>query len=331
MQLVCPAGSLPALKAAVRQGADAVYVGFRDDTNARHFAGLNLDDKQLENGIAFAQQHNKHIYIAVNTYAQPDGWNRWQRAVDQAADLGVNALIAADPGVLAYASTHHPQLNLHLSVQGSATNAAALAFYQQRYNIKRAVLPRVLSLAQVKHVASQTTVPIEVFAFGSLCIMAEGRCHLSSYLTGESPNLCGVCSPAKAVRWSNEDGELTSRLNEVLIDRYSEGESAGYPTLCKGRFMVNGKRFHALEEPTSLDTMDLIPELAKIGVSAVKIEGRQRSPAYVEQVTRVWRAALDSHKKAPEHYTVEPVWRDTLAGLSEGSQTTLGAYHRAWQ
>ena len=331
MQLVCPAGSLPALKAAVRQGADAVYVGFRDDTNARHFAGLNLDDKQLESGVAFAHQHNKHVYIAVNTYAQPEGWSRWQRAVDQAADLGVNALIAADPGVLAYATNQHPQLNLHLSVQGSATNAAALAFYQERYNIKRAVLPRVLSLAQVKHVASQSPVPIEVFAFGSLCIMAEGRCHLSSYLTGESPNLCGVCSPAKAVRWSNEDGELTSRLNEVLIDRYSEGESAGYPTLCKGRFMVNGQRFHALEEPTSLDTMDLIPELAKIGVSAVKIEGRQRSPAYVEQVTRVWRAALDSHRQAPEQYKVEPIWRQTLAGLSEGSQTTLGAYHRAWQ
>ena len=331
MQLVCPAGSLPALKAAVRQGADAVYVGFRDDTNARHFAGLNLDDKQLESGVAFAHQHNKHVYIAVNTYAQPDGWNRWQRAVDQAADLGVNALIAADPGVLAYATNHLPLLYLHLSVQGSATNAAALAFYQERYNIKRAVLPRVLSLAQVKHVASQSPVPIEVFAFGSLCIMAEGRCHLSSYLTGESPNLCGVCSPAKAVRWSNEDGELTSRLNEVLIDRYSEGESAGYPTLCKGRFMVNGQRFHALEEPTSLDTMDLIPELAKIGVSAVKIEGRQRSPAYVEQVTRVWRAALDSHRQAPEQYKVESIWRQTLAGLSEGSQTTLGAYHRAWQ
>lgn len=331
MQLVCPAGSLPALKAAVRQGADAVYVGFRDDTNARHFAGLNFNDKQLESGIAYAQQHNKHVYIAVNTYAQSEGWQRWQRAVDQAADLGVNALIAADPGVLAYASKQHPQLNLHLSVQGSATNAAALAFYQDRYNIQRAVLPRVLSLAQVKLVASQSPVPIEVFAFGSLCIMAEGRCHLSSYLTGESPNLCGVCSPAKDVRWSNEEGELTSRLNNVLIDRYSEGESAGYPTLCKGRFMVNGQRFHALEEPTSLDTMDLIPELAKIGVSAVKIEGRQRSPAYVEQVTQVWRAALDSHRRAPERYLVELIWRQTLAGLSEGSQTTLGAYHRAWQ
>jgi len=331
MQLVCPAGSLPALKAAVRQGADAVYVGFRNDTNARHFSGLNLDDKQLESGLQLIRQQGRQLYIAVNTYAQPDGWARWQRAVDQAAALGVDALIAADPGVLAYASRRHPSLNLHLSVQGSATNAAALALYQQRYGIRRAVLPRVLSLAQVRQVAEKSPVPIEVFAFGSLCIMAEGRCHLSSYLTGESPNLCGVCSPAKAVRWQEDAEGLSSRLNGVLIDRYGKDESAGYPTLCKGRFLVNGQRFHALEEPTSLNTLDLIPQLAAIGVSAVKIEGRQRSPAYVEQVTRVWRAALDAYARAPQSFTVQPQWRSALDSLSEGSQTTLGAYHRSWQ
>ena len=331
MQLVCPAGSLPALKAAVRQGADAIYVGFRDDTNARHFAGLNFDEKQLDKGLQLIREQGREPYVAATTYPQPQAWSRWQRAVDRAADLGADALICADPGVLAYACRRHPNLKLHLSVQGSATNAAALAFYQERYGIRRAVLPRVLSLKQVKQVAAGSPVPIEVFAFGSLCIMAEGRCHLSSYLTGDSPNLCGVCSPAKAVRWGEEPEGLTSRLNNVLIDRYGAGESAGYPTLCKGRFLVNGQRFHALEEPTSLNTLDLIPELAAIGVSAMKIEGRQRSPAYVEQVTRVWRAALDSYLKAPQRYAVQPGWREVLAGLSEGSQTTLGAYHRAWQ
>lgn len=331
MQLVCPAGSLPALKAAVRQGADAIYVGFRDDTNARHFAGLNLDEKQLQTGLELIRKEGRKLYVAVNTYAQPGGWQRWQRAVDHAAELGVNALIAADPGVLAYACKHHPDLNLHLSVQGSATNAAALSLYQQRYNIRRAVLPRVLSLAQVRQVAEKSTVPLEVFAFGSLCIMAEGRCHLSSYLTGESPNLCGVCSPAKAVRWQEDADGLSSRLNGVLIDRYAKDEPAGYPTLCKGRFMVNGQRFQALEEPTSLNTLDLIPQLAAIGIKAVKIEGRQRSPAYVEQVTRVWRAALDAYARAPQSFSVQPQWRSALATLSEGSQTTLGAYHRSWQ
>ncbi|TRO16155.1 U32 family peptidase [Ectopseudomonas mendocina] len=329
MHLVCPAGSLPALKAALNQGADAIYVGFRDDTNARHFAGLNLDERQLDTGLQLIRQRGRQLYVAVNTYAQAQGWKRWQRAVDQAAALGVDALIAADPGVLAYASRHHPDLSLHLSVQGSATNAAALAFYQQRYNIRRAVLPRVLSLAQVRQVAEKSSVPLEVFAFGSLCIMAEGRCHLSSYVTGESPNLCGVCSPAKAVRWQEDAQGLNSRLGGVLIDRYAPGEPAGYPTLCKGRFLVEGQRFHALEEPTSLNTIDLIPQLAEMGIAAVKIEGRQRSPAYVEQVTRVWREALDAH--ATGHFAVQERWRQELARLSEGSQTTLGAYHRSWQ
>ena len=331
MHLVCPAGTLPALKAALQQGADAIYVGFRDDTNARHFAGLNLDEKQLDTGLQLIRQKGKQLYVAVNTYAQPQGWARWQRAVDRAADLGVDALIAADPGVLGYASRHHPDLNLHLSVQGSATNAASLDFYHQRYNIRRAVLPRVLSLAQVRQVAQKSRVPLEVFAFGSLCIMAEGRCHLSSYVTGESPNLCGVCSPARAVQWEEGPEGLSSRLGGVLIDRYAANEPAGYPTLCKGRFEVDGQRFHALEEPTSLNTLDLIPQLVEIGIAAVKIEGRQRSPAYVEQVTKVWREALDAHARTGSNFVVKEGWRRALESLSEGSQTTLGAYHRSWQ
>ncbi|MFT0213156.1 peptidase U32 family protein [Pseudomonas sp. F1_0610] len=331
MQLVCPAGSLPALKAAVRQGADAVYVGFKDDTNARHFAGLNFTDKHLEQGLDVIRKAQRKMYIAINTFANPTAWQRWQRAVDQAADLGVDALIVADLAVLAYAAKTYPDLNLHLSVQGSATNPAALSFYQTGYNIKRAVLPRVLSLAQVKQVAENSPVDIEVFAFGSLCIMAEGRCHLSSYLTAKSPNLCGVCSPAGSVRWQQTATHLEARLNDVLIDKYTTNEAAGYPTLCKGRFLIDGEIRHALEEPTSLNTMDLLPELAAMGVKAVKIEGRQRSPAYTEKVTQVWRSALDRFEQNPANYSVDPQWTRALAGISEGSQTTLGAYERAWQ
>jgi putative protease len=100
-----------------------------------------------------------------------------------------------------YASENYPDLRLHLSVQGSATNAEAINFYHKNFGVARAVLPRVLSLAQVEHVVNNTNVEIEVFGFGSLCVMVEGRCALSSYATGESPNTHGVCSPAKAVRW----------------------------------------------------------------------------------------------------------------------------------
>ncbi|MCO4756461.1 MAG: U32 family peptidase [Oceanospirillaceae bacterium] len=330
MELVCPAGSFPALKAAVDNGADAVYFGFRDATNARHFAGLNFDRRKAEKGIEYARSRGVKVLCAINTYPQPQGWQIWQQAVDMAADLGVNALIAADMGVLGYAADRHPDLNLHLSVQGSATNYEALSYYQQQFNIKRAVLPRVLSLAQVEHLSKHSPVELEVFAFGSLCIMVEGRCYLSSYLTDESPNTRGACSPAKAVRWEETDQGLESRLNEVLIDRYGEGEKAGYPTLCKGRFDVEGNVYHAMEEPTSLNTLDLIPELESIGISAVKIEGRQRSPAYVAQVVNIWRSALD-RAKASGAYAVQPEWNKGLTDLSEGSTTTIGAYHRSWQ
>lgn len=331
MELVCPAGSFPALKAAVDNGADTVYFGFRDATNARHFKGLNFDRNRAEKGISYARSRGTKVYCAINTYPQPSGWQAWQDAVDMAADMQVDALIAADMGVLGYAAERHPQLKLHLSVQGCATNYEALRYYQEQFGIQRAVLPRVLSLAQVEHVASQSPVELEVFAFGSLCIMAEGRCYLSSYLTDESPNTCGACSPAKAVRWEETPQGLESRLNGVLIDRYQTGENAGYPTLCKGRFEVDGNIYHTMEEPTSLSTIDLIPELQRIGIQAVKIEGRQRSPAYVAKVTQIWREALDQAKQNPENYLPRQQWRSELTNLSEGSTTTIGAYHRAWQ
>lgn len=331
MELVCPAGSLTAVKTAIQAGADAIYVGLRDDTNARRFAGLNLDARELEQAVDMAHDQGRRLFLAVNTYVRPGAGRRWERAVELAAELWVDALIVADVGLLAHASRRYPDLPLHLSVQGSATNPEALAFYHEHYGIRRAVLPRVLSLAQVSRVARESPVPVEVFGFGSLCIMAEGRCHLSSYITGESPNQGGACSPAGAVRWERDGKVLSSRLNEVLIDRFEPDERAGYPTLCKGRFIVEGRRLHAIEEPTSLNTIDLIPKLAEIGVAAIKIEGRQRSPAYVEKVTRTWREALDAFAATGGDFEVRPQWSRTLAGLSEGSQTTLGAYHRPWQ
>lgn len=331
MELLCPAGSLPALKAAVDQGADAVYIGFKDQTNARHFAGLNFTERGLREGVDYLRRHGRKLHVAINTFAHQGNEALWQGAVDQAVALGADALIIADTAILAYAARTYPQAELHLSVQASATNAAAIRFFRDNFKVRRVVLPRVLSIQQVRQIARDTDAELEVFAFGSLCIMAEGRCYLSSYLTGESPNTVGACSPARFVRWEEKGEQLESRLNGVLIDRFAEGEQAGYPTLCKGRFEVDGKRFHTLEEPTSLNTLSLIPDLARLGVKSVKIEGRQRSPAYVAEVTRVWRQALDAYLATPEGYAVRPAWTQRLDGVSEGNQTTLGAYHRKWQ
>ncbi|MDX3774199.1 peptidase U32 family protein [Chromatiaceae bacterium AAb-1] len=331
MELLCPAGSMPALKAAITHGADAVYIGLKDDTNARHFAGLNFDQATLHEAARYTHSAGRKLHIAINTFAHPDSFLRWQQAVDMAVSAGADVLIIADLAVLAYAAERYPHIELHLSVQASATNAAAIEFYRQ-FGISRVVLPRVLSMQQVRALARTSQMDLEVFAFGSLCIMAEGRCYLSSYMTGESPNTAGACSPAAFVRWQEKpDGVLESRLNDVVIDRFNPDETAGYPTLCKGRFTVGSDTYHVLEEPTSLNTLDLLPELYKEGIRSLKIEGRQRSPAYVSQITRVWRAAIDALLTAPERFTVAAEWQRVLNSLSEGSQTTLGAYHRKWK
>jgi O2-independent ubiquinone biosynthesis protein UbiU len=331
MELVCPAGNLPSLKAAVDNGADAVYFGLRDDTNARHFPGLNFNPERAAEGIAYARARGTRVFMAINTYPKPDGWPRWQAAVDSAAALGVDALICADIGVLGYASREWPELPLHLSVQASCTNYEALQFYHDHFGIRRAVLPRVLSLSQVSQVIEHTPVDIEVFGFGSLCVMVEGRCILSSYVTGQSPNTCGACSPAQFVEYRQTAAGLESRLGGLLTDRYAQGEQAGYPTICKGRFEVGEHTFYAIEEPTSLNTLALLPELHHAGVKAIKIEGRQRTPAYVAKVTRVWREAIDSYRSNPESYHSKPAWDLALSQVSEGTSTTLGPYDRPWQ
>jgi O2-independent ubiquinone biosynthesis protein UbiU len=331
-ELVCPAGSLPALKAAVDGGADCVYLGMRDATNARNFAGLNFDRAAIEQGIRYAHARGKKVLMAINTYPQAGQGARWRNAIDTAATMGVDAVIVADPGLLQYASREHPALRLHLSVQGSATNYEAINLYREQFGIQRAVLPRVLSLEQVRQLVQKTDVEIEVFGFGSLCVMVEGRCQLSSYVTGESPNTHGVCSPAKAVRWQETPRGREARLGGVLIDLYAQGEGAGYPTLCKGRFDVaDENNYYAIEEPTSLNTLDLLPQLMKIGVRAIKIEGRQRSPAYVAQVTKIWREAIDHCISAGHLYAVKTHWMAGLDQVAEGQQHTLGAYHRSWK
>jgi len=330
-ELVCPAGNLPSLKVAVDNGADWVYMGLKDDTNARNFAGLNFDAASARAGLRYAHAAGAKMLLAINTYPQGLASPRWQRAIDSAAELGIDAVILADAGLMNYAAERHSQLRLHLSVQTSATNYEAINFYHERFGIARAVLPRVLSLAQVADVVKNTPVPIEVFGFGSLCVMVEGRCALSSYVTGESPNTRGVCSPAKAVRWEKHGDILDVRLNGILIDRFAAAENAGYPTLCKGRFNVEDETYYAIEEPSSLNAMALLPELANIGIAAIKIEGRQRGPAYVAAVTRIWRAAIDAHAQNPAGFSVHADWANGLARVAEGQQHTLGAYHRKWK
>ncbi len=331
MELVAPAGSLLALKTAIDHGADAVYLGLKNSTNARNFAGLNFSEADLRQGVSYAHQRGKQVLFAINTYAQAGRVAEWHAAIDAACQAEADAIILADPGLLGYARKKYPNLRLHLSVQASATTVDAIEFMREQFGIARVILPRVLSVDEIEKIARQTQVEIEVFGFGSLCVMAEGRCILSSYVTGDSPNNRGVCSPARAISWEEKNQTLYARLNGRLIDQYAEHEAAAYPTLCKGRFEIEGEADYVLEEPCSLNALSLLPRLQSIGVRAIKIEGRQRSPAYVADVVTTLRTALQNLAQDSSRYQVRSDWQQTLNRHAEGAHVTQGAFERPWK
>jgi putative protease len=325
MELVCPAGTPAALRTAVKAGAHTIYCGFADETNARNFPGLNFSRKELGEAITFAHTHGAKVLVAINTFPRAGAEEIWHRAIADAASLGADAVILADLGLLAYTSEHHPQLRRHLSVQAAAANPDAINFYAETFGVRRVVLPRVLTVAEIRAINAEIDVETEVFVFGGLCVMAEGRCSLSSYATGRSPNMNGVCSPASHVAYSQEAGDLVARLGGFTIHRTPENHSAPYPTLCKGCFTSRAQTGHVFEDPTSLDATQLIPELAKAGVTALKIEGRQRSRAYVEKVVQAFRGAVEAEAQG------KPMPEGLLATLSEGQAVTTGAYAKVWR
>jgi len=325
MELVCPAGTPAALRAAVAAGAHTVYCGYADDTNARNFPGLNFSRAEMEQAITHAHAQGARVLVAINTFPRAGDPGPWHAAVADAAAAGADAVILADTGLLAHVAQHHPDLRRHLSVQAAAANPDAINFYAEAFGVKRVVLPRVLSVQEITAINREIDVETEVFVFGGLCVMAEGRCSLSSYATGQSPNMNGVCSPASHVSYDEEDGALAARLGGFTIHRSGRGEAAPYPTLCKGCFTSGERTGYVFEDPSSLDASQLIPQLAKAGVSALKIEGRQRSRAYVGQVVRSFRAATDALEAG------RPIPPGSLSALTEGQSATTGAYAKTWR
>ena len=325
LELVCPAGTPPALRAAVDAGADAVYLGFRDETNARNFPGLNFSRDELGDGVAYAHGAGARVFLAINTFPRAGRPEPWRRAVDDAAALGVDAVILADIGLIEYARDTHPRLGRHLSVQASASNAEAIRFYHKEFGVKRVVLPRVLTVSEIAALNKSIAVETEVFVFGGLCVMAEGRCALSSYLTGHSPNTDGVCSPASHVRFEERDDGTVCRLGGYTLNVFGAGEAPGYPTLCKGRFAAAGRASYLFEDPVSLNAIDMLPELMEAGVTALKIEGRQRGRAYVSQVVAAFRRAVDAAARG------EAAPAEDLLAVAEGGRQTAGAYRARWK
>ena len=328
VEICAPAGNLPSLKAAVDNGADAVYMGFSGDTNLRNFPALNFTEDEVHKAIQYAHNKEKKVFITVNSYPQEKELPLAYEAVDKAYSLGADAVIASDMAVLSYIQGRYPEKRMHLSVQASASNAEAIEFYRRHFGIKRVVLPRVLTIDEIRALRAETNVEIEVFALGLLCINSEGQCFLSSYITSESINTYGACSHPKFIDFVEEDeGEFKILSNGVVLNKYSPMEEVAYPTPCKGRYYnkATGQLYNAIQDPESLNVLEILPEIIQAGVDSIKIEGRQRSRTYVEQVVRVFREAVDNYYESGS-CRVSPSKEQHLQSLFEGLAPTYGCY-----
>ena len=331
-ELLCPAGSLRALQVAIDAGADTVYMGLRDATNARNFAGLNFDLAATREGIAYAHARRRKVLMALNTFADARDEGPWRRAVDTAASLGIDALILADLAVMAYAARD--------ASRAAAAPVGAGLGHQLRGD---RVLPRALrhraggAAARADGVAGRVPDPQHQRRDRGVRLrqpVRDGRGPLPPVLVRHgavAEQLRRVLAGVVRALERAADGSVDARLNGIQINRFGADEPRAYPTLCKGRFEVEGDVGYAIEEPTSLNTLSILPELMAAGIAAIKIEGRQRSPAYVAEVTRVWRAAIDACYARPARYSPQPAWTSALGRLAEGQQQTLGAYSRPWK
>lgn len=333
VEICAPAGNLPSVKAAVDNGADAVYMGFSGDTNLRNFPALNLTDDEVYKAIRYAHGKNKKIFITVNAYPQEKELPLAYEVVDKAYSYGADAVIASDIAVLSYARNKYPAMRLHLSVQASASNVQAIEFYRRHFGIKRVVLPRVLTIDEIKELRNQTDIEIEVFALGLLCINSEGQCFLSSYITSESINTYGACSHPKFINFEEDDNDETLKIlsNGVMLNKYSPMEEVAYPTPCKGRYYnkATDQTGYSIQDPESLNVLEILPELIYAGIDSIKIEGRQRSRSYVEKVVSTFREAVDNFYKTPGNKIenkIDNSKMESLQSLFEGLAPTYGCY-----
>jgi len=268
-ELLAPAGDLESVRAAVRFGADAVYIGgpFLQLRAAK--AGFSASD--VEEAAEIVHKAGKKLFVTVNSYAYSDEIGRVGEYVRFLKDVGTDAIIVADLGVLASAKEAVPGLDVIVSTQFNAMNAKTA---EVLYNLgaKRIVLARELSIEEIRKIREDCPKELELEAFchGAMCMAYSGRCLISAYLTGRSGNR-GEC--AQPCRW-----------NYRLEEEKRPGEYFA---------VEEGERGTAILSSRDLCALPLLDELADAGICSFKIEGRMKSPFYIASVTNAYRMALD--------------------------------------
>lgn len=299
LELLSPAGDMERLKLAVKFGADAVYVGgemFGMRTNPSNF-----NSEQLKQAVNLVHKENKKIYLTCNTLPRNDELEFLPEYLKYVADIGVDALIIADMGVLAMAKKYAPDVEIHMSTQVGIVNyAAANALYDM--GAKRIVTARELSLDEIKTIRDKTNpnLEIETFVHGAMCMSFSGRCILSDYMVGRDANR-GDC--AQPCRWKYH-----------LVEETRPGQYFPINQDENGTYIFNSR---------DLCMIDRISDLDRAGIDSFKIEGRAKSEYYTAIVTYAYRNALDEYIAAgrPENFMPSQWILDEMEKMSHREYT----------
>lgn len=288
IELLAPVGDFDCLKAAIQNGANAVYLG-ASSFSARASA-KNFDLEELAKAIEYATLRKVQVHLALNTLIKNDEFNEALSLAKKAYELGVSAIIVQDYGLASMLLKHLPNLPIHASTQLSIHNLEG-AQELESLGFSRVVLARELSISEIEFIRNNTTIELETFIHGALCISYSGQCLLSSMIGGRSGNR-GTC--AQACRLPYE--LLKQDTNKVT-------------SLSKGYLL----------SPRDLCGLDFIPTLLEIGVHSLKIEGRLKSPEYVALVTRVYRKYIDLALSEKEYIVDEADRKILLQVFNRGN------------
>ncbi len=270
-ELLAPAGSYAKFLTALHFGADAVYLGGKQ-FSLRTFAD-NFTQEELQNAVSLAHERGKKVYVTANIYARNTDFSMLGDYFENLQNMGADAVIVSDPGVIYVAKKRAPALAIHLSTQANTTNKYAVKFWQEQ-GVERVILARELSLKEIAEIHDFVPdMELEAFVHGAMCISYSGRCLLSDYLDGRSSNR-GAC--VQACRWKYEMRALNA----------TNGKSEWLPIEENGNgaFILNSK---------DLNMLARIREMEGAGIRSFKIEGRMKSGYYLATVINAYRRAMD--------------------------------------
>lgn len=295
-ELLAPAGSLEKLKFAIMYGADAVYIG--GEAFSLRVAAKNFTLSEIENGIKFAHDRGKKVYITANIIPHNADLKHFPDFVREVDRLGADAIIVADLGTFSIAREVAPNLDVHISTQANNTNYKSAQMWH-KLGAKRIILARDLSFGEIKEIREKLSddCEIEAFVHGAMCISYSGRCLLSNYLTHRDANK-GAC--AHPCRWKY-----------YLMEEKRPGEYMPVFENERGTFIYNSKDLCMIEH---------IPELIDAGVGSFKIEGRVKNELYVATVTKAYRMAIDRYFD-DKNYTVDESVTSELEKVSHREYT----------